>query len=187
MDRHARWAQWGPREAGCHISLSLSRFSRRRWRENAPSSRPRRSRRGPVSLFRSPHHSWPRISRPKPTSPLTPPNPSQSPYCRAVLSRQSWPRNAISMGFFWGGPVPKPPLYRPRQPSPSLPVRGPTTHPPPLPPSCSTLFSDGHSILALSLSLLLSLSLSTCHTSFPENSRASFSKNWKRRDVRGFS
>lgn len=43
--------------------------------------------------------------------------PSPPPYCRAVLSRQSWPRNAISMGFFWG-PVPKPPLYRPPTLSP---------------------------------------------------------------------
>lgn len=58
--------------------------------------------RGPVSVLRAPLHSWPRISRRSTENP---------PYCRAVLSRQSWPRNAISMGFFWG-PVPKPPLYR---------------------------------------------------------------------------
>lgn len=75
--------------------------------------------------------------------------PSPPPYCRAVLSRQSWPRNAISMGFFWG-PVPKPPLYRP----PTLSPRPRTLLPP------CTLFSDGHSILSLSFSAATFLEIS---------------------------
>ena len=108
MDRHAR---------------SPPPVFRRVWRENAPLSRLSR-----LSPSTAGHES--RGGGPK--TPLLLPSP---PYCRAVLSRQSWPRNAISMGFFWGACA-EAAIIPASPPGPSSP-----------------LFSDGHSILSLSFSL----------------------------------
>lgn len=96
MDRHAR---------------SPPPVFRRVWRENAPLSRLSR-----LSPSTAGHES--RGGGPK--TPLLLPSP---PYCRAVLSRQSWPRNAISMGFFWGACAEAAiiPAANPLPPDPPLP------------------------------------------------------------------